>query len=285
MFEATTSCLTCVLETIAPARLLGKCTAFSFSLVPTNHALGTRFASYSKPQNPSRQPSSARVAPAKPGLGPTLKLEPKHGVAGTKPDSKQQVRRVDPTKLRDENITYKRVHLADPETGALGPPTPLVDIIAAARRMEPSRPEENAEAGGDKKVKWWKQRRYCVELVAERPQPIVKIIDLVDSYHKKREAAKKKKDSVVREKEIQMTWSVAQGDFEHKMRKAREALADGERVTIGFARKKGQQFPKPVEMTARLDETAQSLADVAEEWKPKVVLPNHTAFLYLRNKV
>ncbi|KIP09801.1 hypothetical protein PHLGIDRAFT_115958 [Phlebiopsis gigantea 11061_1 CR5-6] len=269
-----------------PVRLLRKCTVLSPSLIPPSRSLGTRFASFTKHHSPpSGRSDSARVAPTKLGPGRNLKTEPIPDAVVTRLASKQQSKSsVPPAKPRDEQIRYKIVRLVDPQTGALGPLTPLANVIEAARNKTTPDSTEGAEAGENKKTKWWRQRRCYVELVAEQPHPIVKIVDIADMYHKNREAAKKKKESTVKEKEIQMTWSVAQGDLEHKLKKAREALNEGERITIGFARKKGQPYPKPEEIKAKLAETAQSFADVAEEWKPTVVLPNHTGFLYFQKK-
>lgn len=190
-----------------------------------------------------------------------------------------------PTRLRDEKIKHSHVRLVDPDTGALGPLTALSEVIRIAHnRVDSSSDEQPAfsDDDDDKKVKWWKKRKYSVELVSSEPTPIVRMVDLGEEYRKNRDSSKKKKESVVKEKEIQMTWSVAEGDLEHKMRKIREALEEGERVVIGFTRKKGQPYPKPEDMAAKLQEAAETLADVAVEWKARAILPNHTGFIYIK---
>ena len=62
-------------------------------------------------------------------------------------------------------------------------------------------------------------------------------------------------------------------------------MEEGERVVIGFTRKKGQPWPKPEDMKAKMEETMEALSDIAEEWKPRVTLPNATGFIYIQTKL
>ena len=199
--------------------------------------------------------------------------------------SKERTESAESLTPRDENIKFKYVCLVDSKTGDLGPLTPLSEIIRSVRNMNDSNPTNELASGEDNKnTKWWKRQKFCVELAAETPTPIVKIVHLGQEYRKNRESAKKKKEKIVKEKEVQMSWSVAEGDFDHKLKKTKEALEEGERVVIGFTRKKGQPFPKPEAMQARLQETVEALSDLAEEWKGRVMESNYTGFVYLRKK-
>lgn len=186
-----------------------------------------------------------------------------------------------PRKPRDLEIPFRKVRLVDPETGALGPLTELRDVIAFVQ-SRPGHGEEVTEATSEKKDKW--KKRWCVELVSEVPDPIVRAVNLSEEYRKAKEARKKKKESDIKEKEVQMSWSVGQGDMQHKFKKIREALDEGDRVTIVFLRKKGQPFPEPAEMQAKMQEAMDQLADIAVEWKPRALLPNRTGFIYIQNK-
>lgn len=161
----------------------------------------------------------------------------------------------------------------------------LKALAKKAEKEAKKQADQGAEEASSPKQgnsKKWKRDRFCIELVTEKPEPIVKIVDLAADYHKAKEQNKKKKEiSKVREKEIQMTWSVDVGDREHKMMKTREALAEGARVVIAFTRKKGQKFISPEERQQKMAEVVQELSDVAEEYKARA-MPGLNAFIYLR---
>ncbi|GJE84807.1 hypothetical protein PsYK624_008830 [Phanerochaete sordida] len=232
---------------------------------PFNPA-GKPFNPAGRPFNPADKPFNTGNAPR--GRGPPQPTEP-------------------PRKPRDEEIGFRRVRLVDPDTGSLGPLTDLAQVIQSVRNR-PSTPapgtEEQAEAAGEKREKWWK-KTWCVELVTHTPDPIVRAVNLSDEYRKAKEMHKKKRDGIIKEKEVQLSWHVAQGDLEHKLRKVRETLEEGERVTLAFSRKKGQNWPTPEEKEAKIEEVVGQLTDTAEEWKERVILPNGRGFVYLQSKV
>jgi translation initiation factor IF-3 len=184
-------------------------------------------------------------------------------------------------KPRDEEISrkYMFVKLVDPETGSLSPLTDLTTVIQKVRQMRPpsdsNSAAENKPENGDvavgKKEKWWKSAVYAVELVAENPDPIVRVIDIREDYRKNKEARKKKQDGAVKEMQLQMTWSVDGGDLEHKLKKAREALEEGERVTFIVTRKRGQAIPKLEQMASTLQRIVDEIADVGKEWKERSI--------------
>lgn len=232
-----------------------------------------------------RRPAGSTPNPAVRSTAPNRPSNSRPGQSRTPPKLEDLSR-----KPRDEEIRHRKVRLVDPDTGSLGPLTDLRLVIEYVR----NRPVL-AAPGGDgedqaspptegKREKWWK-RKWCVELVSEVPDPIVRVVNINDEYRKAKEAQKKKKEGVIKEKEVQMTWSVAQGDWEHKLKKTKEALEEGERVVIGFTRKKGQPWPKPEEMQAKMQETMEQLSDIAEEWKQRVTLPNATGFIYIQSKL
>ncbi|KAF9457995.1 hypothetical protein BDZ94DRAFT_1271719 [Collybia nuda] len=153
-----------------------------------------------------------------------------------------------PTRPRDKNIPYRIVQLVDPITGKLSEPLPLMTII---------------ESLPDKKLEY-------VELVSEDPAPIVKIINKKDAFEK-RKLAKKKASAVAKknvQKEVQLTWGAAEGDYAHKVGRVREELEKGHRIDLVFSHKKGQDLPTPEEMQQQVQTTVEMLADVGKEWKP-----------------
>jgi len=161
---------------------------------------------------------------------------------------------------RNKEIPYDRVRLVDAETSALGPFIPLEDILATLNKKE-----------------------EMLELVAEKPDPIVKVVDKKASYSRMKEQKARKKDEAKtrEEKEVQMTWGVASGDLQHKLKKARQELQKGNRVNLVFAPKKGQESLTPAQMAERVQETVDLLADVGKEWKVREA-QGRTAVIHLQ---
>ncbi|OSD01751.1 hypothetical protein PYCCODRAFT_1391215 [Trametes coccinea BRFM310] len=153
---------------------------------------------------------------------------------------------------RNEEIKHRYVRFVNPETGALEPPTPLGDILRRVNR----------------KVEY-------LELVKEKPEPIVKIQQTKTMYN--RSKAKKLVQATKRapeEKEVQLTWGVGLGDLQFKLRKVRDELEDGNRVNLVIAPKKGQKLPSPAEQQSMVEETLRLLEDVAKERKDRAVQKN-----------
>lgn len=158
-------------------------------------------------------------------------------------------------KPRNEAIPFAYVRLVNPETGLLDPPAPLRRILPTIQR-----------------------KTQYLELVTDKPEPIVKIIDTKLRYT--RGKAKKQQQLLNRapeEKELQLTWGVAIGDLQFKLKKAREDLLDGSRVTLVFALKKGQQVPTPADQQAMIEEAVRLLEDVGRERKDRATQKHMTA--------
>lgn len=200
--------------------------------------------------------------------------------------------RITPTgRLRDSDIRIPFVRLVDPTSHELGPPLPLRQVIDHAQRLSAIAPDDaaasedvTAEDGAAKKKSTKYGRKYAVELVASQPEAVVKLVDLQEEYHRLKDEHKKKRDGpkMVEEKEVQMTWSVAAGDLEHKLRKVREALNEGDRVAIGFSRKKGQIVLKREEMQMKMQELVDKLEPIAVEYKQRAFTTSSTALIYLK---
>ncbi|SDA06012.1 BZ3501_MvSof-1269-A2-R1_C54g00295 [Microbotryum saponariae] len=136
--------------------------------------------------------------------------------------------KIDPN--QDEDIPLRQIILVDPETNALLPPAPLRTILSQLDRT-----------------------RYSILLVAT-DKGICKILDKKKEYDKKKDKAQaiKDKNEQARNnaspsssggggasvatgsppKEIQMTWGVSTHDLEHKLKKGRQFLEKGHRVTV-----------------------------------------------------
>ena len=151
-------------------------------------------------------------------------------------------------RLINDNIPFKHVRLADSDSGSLHPFAPLKTILNS---IDP--------------------RTHHVELVADAPDPIVKIVDTKKAREKYKEA-KKRAQAAARaqvRKEIQLTWGVAAGDLAHKLEKVRQELVGGRKVDLIFASRKGQTVPTKQAMNVRLNGVLESLADVGQEYLPR----------------
>lgn len=157
----------------------------------------------------------------------------------------------DPNKRpTDGNIPFNFVRLADSDSGTLHPLAPLQTILNSIDR-----------------------KTQHVELVANAPDPIVKIVNTKEAREKYREL-KKRAQAAARaqvRKEIQVTWGVAPGDLAHKLEKVRQELMGGRKVDLIFASKKGQVVPTKQEMDARLKGVLETLTDVGKEYLPREV--------------
>ena len=154
------------------------------------------------------------------------------------------------------DIPFKLVRLADTESGSLHPLAPLKTILGSIN-----------------------PKTHHVELVAETPDPIVKVVDTKEAREKYKEA-KKRAQAVARaqvRKEIQVTWGVAAGDLAHKLEKVRQELVGGRKVDLIFASKKGQVVPTKQAMDVRLKGVLENLADVGMEYIPREQRKDMTA--------
>jgi len=159
-------------------------------------------------------------------------------------------------RLIDDNIPFRLVRLADSESGSLNPLAPLKSILNSIDR-----------------------KTHHVELVADMPDPIVKIVDTKQAREKYKEA-KKRAQAAARaqvRKEIQLTWAVAEGDLAHKLEKVRRELVGGKKVDLIFASRKGQAAPTKQVKNARLEDILETLADAGKEYLPREERGNMTA--------
>ncbi|KAI0662875.1 hypothetical protein C8Q70DRAFT_954303 [Cubamyces menziesii] len=164
-------------------------------------------------------------------------------------DAEEEAKKKPLRKPRNEEIRIPYVRLVNPETGALEPLAPLRQILARINR-----------------------KHEYLELVIEKPEPIVKIHSTKVLYE--RSKAKKlvhTSGKAPEEKEVQLTWGVGSGDLQYKLKKAREDLEDGNRVNIIFAPKKGQGIPPPTEQQKLVEEALKLLEDVGRERKERAI--------------
>lgn len=163
-------------------------------------------------------------------------------------------------RLTDDEIPFNLVRLADSESGSLHPLAPLKTILSSIDR-----------------------KTHHVELVADRPDPIVRIINKKEAREKYKELRKRAQAAARAQarKEIQVTWSAAPGDLAHKLGKVRQELVGGKKVDLIFTSKSGQVVPTKQEIDARLKGVLDTLTDVGKEYLPRAVRRAMT-ILYLK---
>jgi translation initiation factor IF-3 len=159
---------------------------------------------------------------------------------------------------RDRDIPHSIVHVADED--GLGPPTALSHLLASIDI-----------------------KSHFIQLVAETPKPIVKIIDKKENYEKRKQRQKRRKEALASnvQKEIQMTWNIEPGDMAHKLKKIQKEVEKGTRIELVFAPKVNQRAPNPALMETRINETAEKIAEFAREWLPRKV-DRGVAIFYLK---
>ncbi|KZT27071.1 hypothetical protein NEOLEDRAFT_1089957 [Neolentinus lepideus HHB14362 ss-1] len=161
---------------------------------------------------------------------------------------------------KNDKIPHRVVRLVDPETSKLLAPAPLEEVLVA-----------------------FDHKKFFLQLVSEHPEPIVKLIDKNEARKKRLAERKQALLNKREEKEIQLTWKIANGDLLHKLKKVRQELEKGNRVDLVYAPKKGQVLPSPEEKDDIVRDTLRILEDIGREWKPREQAPRMTV-VYLEKK-
>ncbi|KAF7330843.1 hypothetical protein MVEN_02423600 [Mycena venus] len=166
------------------------------------------------------------------------------------------------TRLRDEHIPYAEVSLVEDDNTLVK--TSLKRLLKSVNRKE----------------EW-------VELVAETPEPVVKIINKKEAIATQKKAKERQREVARKNivKEVQLTWGSEQGDLEHKITRIRSYLEMGAKVDIVFSTKSNKGSPPPVKaQQAKVQSTIDDLADISKEWKP-VEWRKNMAAIFLRGIV
>lgn len=164
-------------------------------------------------------------------------------------------------KLRNEEIPYRQVRLVDKTTGQLGPLVYLKDLLHDIKN------DRTRDANGQER-----RASYFVELVTEVPEVVVKLVDPRDEYQKQKDRAEQAKKAKKGEgKEVQMSWSISDGDLAHKVKKVQQFIGQGHRVNVVFALKKGHTYIAPSEMHGTIQKLLKLLENDAEEAQPALI--------------
>ncbi|KAF8663583.1 hypothetical protein AX16_000927 [Volvariella volvacea WC 439] len=166
-----------------------------------------------------------------------------------------------PTTLRNEHIPFTEVHVVNPLTSKLDPPTSLFALLDSIKR-----------------------NHEYVELVTTTPVPIVKVVNAKEEYKKRKEAKdkakkgdKESKGKGIVNKEVQMRWGAGEADVAHKLRKARDELSKGSRYRVDFVitGRKGSALPPRQEIDKKIGEWVKTIVGegevVGKEWKGREI--------------
>ncbi|KAJ7367818.1 hypothetical protein DFH08DRAFT_761150 [Mycena albidolilacea] len=148
-------------------------------------------------------------------------------------------------RLRDEKIPYVEVSVVEEDNTLVK--TSLRRLLRSIDRTE----------------SW-------IELVSEDPEPVVKIINKKAAVEIQRRLKKQRRESARHNimKEVQLTWGSEPGDLEHKLARVRAYLEMGAKVDIVYAIKPNAVPPSVAVQQEKVQNTIDSLADIAKEWRP-----------------
>jgi translation initiation factor IF-3 len=107
------------------------------------------------------------------------------------------------------------------------------------------------------------QSTQFIELVSEKPNPIVRIRDKKEARDQEKQLKERRASSRTVLKEIKVSWVISSGDLDHKVTQMRQNLSKGYKVSVVFAAKPGQLPPPVTESEKVLDRVVDSLKDVA----------------------
>lgn len=195
----------------------------------------------------------------------------RHGLDEEEEEKKDET----PKKIpRNKDIPYDVVRIVDPETKKPSDPIPLSRVLdmlkervdgkeVEVRYAEVVRPPSD-ELGG---------------------YPLVRLFDRAAMYELSKQRKVKALESRRRndQKEIQLTWTAALGDVQHKLRKVRQEIERGRRVSFVVTEKDGHAPVQPVKRGAMLDEWLASVEDIAREWAPRSEA-KHMTIVFLQHK-
>ncbi|KAI8623816.1 hypothetical protein F5Y19DRAFT_347368 [Xylariaceae sp. FL1651] len=166
--------------------------------------------------------------------------------------------------LRDKEIPFRWVRIADPATGELSAPKrtdavlaslpPKHSLVMVAPPPPPQRSQKDASASA---------------AILQPTAAICRIIDAGAKAEAAAAAAKESKRVGQQTKTLELNWAIAPNDLAHKLRRLDEFLGKGMRVEILFARKKRTRKATPEEGEALLARVQEAVAQVpgATEYK------------------
>jgi len=177
-------------------------------LTTMSRALPTFFRPFASPGNLRQTVYNATAGPS------TKRQITSTPIRLARPNPKHVQAPPPPTFMTGHRIPHRTVQLVDPETNQLREPAPLHSIK-------------------------YDKTTHELRLVSDSP-PVVKLIDLAEEAEKAKLLEiklKMNRKTAFEEKEVQISWTSADGDLQHKLDIAKGFLERGDRVNLVFAPK------------------------------------------------
>ena len=173
---------------------------------------------------------------------------------------------------RDNEIDWPYVYVKTPEVegwGALGNPRPIKEVLA---ELDPKTTYLEAIAVPNKDDK------------GSPRWPICKIVNKKEELAKQKELKERKKKGAVKEKELELNWTLGSHDLDHKLKTLQKFLGKGYKVQVLLQKKvRGKATATEEDAKALIEKVTSATQEVkgAKEWKGREgqVLGNYRIFL------
>ncbi|KAG8158798.1 hypothetical protein KVR01_011241 [Diaporthe batatas] len=175
---------------------------------------------------------------------------------------------------RDEEIAWPYVHVKPPP-GAVGHPS--IDI---------PRPLKEVLAELDRKT------TYLEALAVPDPEekgsprwPVCRVVNKMEEMARLKDIRDRKKKGAVKEKEVELTWTLAPHDLDHKLKTLQKFLNKGYKVQVLIQKKvRGKATANESDAKELIERVTKAIQEVngAKEWKGRegVILGNYRIFLH-----
>lgn len=161
---------------------------------------------------------------------------------------------------RDDEITWPYVFVKTPSEDGherLAGPRPVKEVLAELDLRKCSLQAVVMPRPEDEEAPRW---------------PICKIVNKKEELTRAKELKERKKQAVVKEKELELNWALAPHDLEHKLKTMQKFLAKGYKVQVLLLKKKGSKAriaDKDAKALLERIETAVAEVTDSKEWKKR----------------
>jgi len=181
---------------------------------------------------------------------------------------------------RDEEIKAFKVHVVHPENQRLSGPHMLIDVLDERRKDDRG------------KFTQYIQEVAPADHEADPPRhyPIVKLFDKKLEREREMERKKAGKEKKQQTKQLEISWTISDGDLGHRMGRMKEFLGKGWKVELLFGvKRKGwnqRREATPEEIAKLLEKIRETVVEVegAKEWREMQGKEGGEAVLYFERK-
>lgn len=161
---------------------------------------------------------------------------------------------------RDDEITWPYVFVKTPSVDGherLDGPRPVKEVLAELDLRKCSLQAVVMPRPDDEEAPRW---------------PICKIVNKKEELARVKELKERKKQAIVKEKELELNWALAPHDLEHKLKTMQKFLAKGYKVQVLLLKKRGSKASVADKVAkALLEKIETAVAEVtgSKEWKKR----------------